>query len=846
MKTINFFTLIIALSCFTAIHAQANLELRLEESSSTLLAGDTAMFTLILENTDTVDATDVSVNLTLQDDLTIIEGATSLTVAMLAAGATDTLTFTATSTGYATFIAEVTTDDDLLSSRCIDFNTCCGNNFGYYVDCSQESDEVLYPLERFEVELVAINCFPTGDIGCGAKYDITVANTSNIASAPLNLFMRAFVPDGAPFYIQAGPTLEFPSVPANDSLTFTADFGNCVRPPNQFSTLGGLDIGLTQNDNISLFAVGRVPFSLEELEASSGVEYCAYNNQTDIEILVESNGIIREDDNTAEYKVFVTNIGGETAESIQITYGRAESAGPGATPFIAYNGSSDYPGSSLSEDGESRIRGVNYDVYWNIRDLAPGDTAILNATASVLDFIDQFRTNVFVNQNSFLEDTDPSNNQESIFFQRATVDLELTMEAPVFPFPQYIPNSVTLTLKNEGSETATGIEVALDLSDRSQAVLVGDFQPITSRGRFNRFFNLWQIDTLPPFTEATLEVQYFPLVENYIPFAQVTAANQEDLDSTPGNGTCCVASEDDEAVLSTVNLVGATTQLDSNTYRLTPAINSQIGALWSNSRIDIVEDFFLEAELFLGNNDNGADGIAFVLQPLCNDIIGNSALGEFIGYGGITPSLIVEFDTYQNEFDPFSDHVAVLQNGEGNHLRDNSIIDPIEVNNLEDGMFHTVTIQWVASTQTFTVSLDDQVLFDEVIGTIVADIFSNDSLVYWGFTAATGGLNNEQIVRIVNVEANESLGQECADNQLNLESRSTISKNDFKLYPNPTTGRLNLQGLNGESVPYRIFDLLGKVVQQGQLSDNQINVGKIASGTYFLNIEGTTLRFVKL
>ena len=50
----------------------------------------------------------------------------------------------------------------------------------------------------------------------------------------------------------------------------------------------------------------------------------------------------------------------------------------------------------------------------------------------------------------------------------------------------------------------------------------------------------------------------------------------------------------------------------------------------------------LEAELFLGNQDFGADGIAFVIQPISND---EGSLGGGIGYAGISPSIAIEFDT---------------------------------------------------------------------------------------------------------------------------------------------------------------------------------------------------------
>jgi hypothetical protein len=69
----------------------------------------------------------------------------------------------------------------------------------------------------------------------------------------------------------------------------------------------------------------------------------------------------------------------------------------------------------------------------------------------------------------------------------------------------------------------------------------------------------------------------------------------------------------------------------------------------------------------------GADGIVFIMQPLAPDKIG--AAGGHLGYafGGMTPSVAVEFDTFRNYdptfnfYDPDSNHVAVDLNGDVSH-----------------------------------------------------------------------------------------------------------------------------------------------------------------------------------
>ena len=52
----------------------------------------------------------------------------------------------------------------------------------------------------------------------------------------------------------------------------------------------------------------------------------------------------------------------------------------------------------------------------------------------------------------------------------------------------------------------------------------------------------------------------------------------------------------------------------SDVFTLTPDATNKTGAVMSNDRIDITHDFTLTFSAFLGSNDAGADGIAFVLH----------------------------------------------------------------------------------------------------------------------------------------------------------------------------------------------------------------------------------------
>lgn len=196
----------------------------------------------------------------------------------------------------------------------------------------------------------------------------------------------------------------------------------------------------------------------------------------------------------------------------------------------------------------------------------------------------------------------------------------------------------------------------------------------------------------------------------------------------------------------TVN--GNAAQITCNEYRLTQAANTQTGSVWNNNKINLTQSFDFKFDVFLGNNDSpGADGIAFVLQPISTSV---GTTGSGLGYQGISPAVGVTLDTYQNsspDNDPFYDHIAIQLNGDLNHLTANNIAGPVTAlsssNNIEDGLWHSLRVQWNVTTTTLTVSMDGVVRVT-AIRDLVTTVFGGNPLVYWGFTGSTGGENNYQ------------------------------------------------------------------------------------------------------
>jgi len=198
-------------------------------------------------------------------------------------------------------------------------------------------------------------------------------------------------------------------------------------------------------------------------------------------------------------------------------------------------------------------------------------------------------------------------------------------------------------------------------------------------------------------------------------------------------------------------LTGDATFLGGDCYQLTPEIGNSVGTVWYGEQIDLDSIFDLQFLMNFGVLDaTGADGICFVLQTVGTEATG--VTGGGLGYMDFGTSLGIEFDTWQNaEYgDPEYDHIAIEMNGEINHLTDlGNLSDFVQANidnaNVEDGEDHIVRIKWNPENTTLEVYFDCEFRIAAEVD-LKNTIFSGNNLVYWGFTAATGGSVNLQTV----------------------------------------------------------------------------------------------------
>lgn len=197
-------------------------------------------------------------------------------------------------------------------------------------------------------------------------------------------------------------------------------------------------------------------------------------------------------------------------------------------------------------------------------------------------------------------------------------------------------------------------------------------------------------------------------------------------------------------------LNGNASKENCNCYTLTQDRTFLSGSVWNINKIDLNEPFDYNFNVFLGCNDaQGADGIAFVLQPISTSI-GTSGGG--MGYEGVSPSVGVIIDTWQNveDNDPAADHLAIHKNGIIDHSPANDLAGPVSAlssnGNIEDCKWHTLRITWDPGSHKLSAVIDGFYQHVEAVVDLVAEIFNGDPMVYWGFTAATGSATNHQRV----------------------------------------------------------------------------------------------------
>jgi hypothetical protein len=271
--------------------------------------------------------------------------------------------------------------------------------------------------------------------------------------------------------------------------------------------------------------------------------------------------------------------------------------------------------------------------------------------------------------------------------------------------------------------------------------------------------------------------------------------------------------------------------------RLTKASGTQVGSTWYSTTMPLVAGFtttFTFQFSSPGGDGNGADGIAFVVQ---HSSLGNgwfdSNSGGAIGYGdddadtlfnGVSNSVAIEFDSYQNGWDPNNNHIAIQSCGtvaNSQHhgglcagvANTNSTIaitlPTTPLPNFKDGNPHTAVITYnppSSGVKNLTVTLDGVSVLAATFDIASLGLDANaDAFV--GFTGSTGGgWENQDIVSWS--FSSQTITQPISSsaptnfNFSNTQGSELTHTVDFTppagqlVYPNDDPGTLQIQSTN--------------------------------------------------
>ena len=257
--------------------------------------------------------------------------------------------------------------------------------------------------------------------------------------------------------------------------------------------------------------------------------------------------------------------------------------------------------------------------------------------------------------------------------------------------------------------------------------------------------------------------------------------------------TALVTIVDDETGLEPIidfDNFADTTQLTLNrdatqvgdVLRLTSAVQSEVGSAFFDRPLAIDTDtsFETQFQFQLSGGSGGADGFTFMLQNSAQGLNALGLLGGHVGYGnrqnGSTPaisqSLAIEFDTYRNSWDTNNNHISVLRDGNITNAL-TTITAPFDLNS---GSFLNAWIDYDGDTDLLEVFLADTLIKPETalfsLNIDLASVVGEQAFL--GFSAATGGLANDQDITNWEFTTNSSL-LPAPPSSFSLNSETVIS-----------------------------------------------------------------------
>jgi uncharacterized repeat protein (TIGR01451 family) len=511
-----------------------DLELTKVVDNTTPNVGENVTFTITVENQGPSAATGVAVQDNLPSGYTFVSSngayndATGIwTIGDLANGGEVSLEITASvnATGDYFNVAEVSdaNEDDTDSTP--------DNDDGDQSEDDEDSAETT-PNPVIDLELTKVVDNSTPNVGENVTFTITVENQG--PSAATGVAVRDNLPSGYTFVSSNG---------AYNDATGIWTIGNLAN-----GATVSLEITASVNATGDYFNVAEVSDANED-DTDSTPDNDDGDQSEDDEDSAETtpNPVI-----DLELTKVVDNTTPNVGENVTFTI-TVENQGPSAATGVAVQDNLPSGYTFVSSNGAyNDATGI-----WTIGDLANGGEVSLEITASVNATGDYFNVAEVSDANEDDTDSTPDNDDgdqseddedSAETTPNPVIDLELTKVVD-----NSTPNvgenvTFTITVENQGPSAATGVAVRDNLPS--------GYTFVSSNGAYNDATGIWTIGDLANGGEVSLEITAsVNATGDYFNVAEVSDANEDDIDSTPDNDDGDQSEDDEDSAETTPNPV---------------------------------------------------------------------------------------------------------------------------------------------------------------------------------------------------------------------------------------------------------------------------------------------------
>ncbi len=380
----------------------------------------------------------------------------------------------------------------------------------------------------------------------------------------------------------AGNILGLPAAPPFDLEG--AGAGTCLVWHLSFEDgLDGAAVGNNAADLTGCFSLSN-PITVTRLTGADCVQ------GVDVELDITVDNLLYDQYEHVIYTVTVSNNGTEDATGVTVAAGL-----PSGMVYSDHD----------TDKGDYSL----YFETWTVGSLAAGETATLELDlftlveeVDITNFVQVMTTDQDDIDSTPGNDTDETTNEDdeaSVTITPASAggtgtgignaDLSLSLSVDNNEYEQYEHSFWTYTVTNDGPDAATGIVVSI--AEPSGFKYTDDE---ASTGEYSDWFEEWEIPSLASGETATLVIDFYAVTDDEVTyFTQIAIANENDIDSTPGNDTDEVADEDDEASITVTEIESftggsgnASTNSDTNNSDITSDLS--FSTLYPNPAIDQV------------------------------------------------------------------------------------------------------------------------------------------------------------------------------------------------------------------------------------------------------------------